>query len=203
MKKILQVTHKEGSGHWLMEAMFRNQYVDILQNQAESTTWEKKKPKYSLRKMKHKPISKVETKMENNFQISNKRLGEFCGIKRRLQCSCKIRKTISRLYSELKTRRHGGNYFDKLGTGKASGRILCLSLYFICIFTDPLKMNLKRGKMTHKLLRKCNQWRMIERIGFFTGIDKAEKHNKMFAESGYRVKSCLQGGLEERQERQG
>lgn len=49
-----------------MEAMFRNQYDDILQNQAKSTPWEKKKPK---------PIWKVETKMENNFQISNKRLG--------------------------------------------------------------------------------------------------------------------------------
>lgn len=74
-----------------------------------------------------------------------------------MKCCCKIRKTNSRLYSELENRSHSGNYFDKLGTGKASGRILCLILDFICIFTDPLKINLKRGKMIHKLLRKCNQ----------------------------------------------
>lgn len=112
-----------------------------------------------------------------------------------------IRKANSRLYSELEDRRHGGNYFDKLGTGETSGRILCLILDFICILTDPLKMNLKRGKITHKQLRKCNQWRMIERIGFFTGIDKAEKYNKIFLESCYRVESCLQRDLEEGQER--
>lgn len=145
----------------------------------------------TLRKKKPKSTPKVETKMENNFQISNKRLREFCGIKTRMQCCCKIRKTNSRLYSELENRRHGGNYFDKLGTGEASGRILCLILDVIWIFTDPLKMKLKRGKMTHKLLRKCNQWRMIERIGFVTGIDKAEKYSKIYAESCNRVKSCL------------
>lgn len=66
-------------------------------------------------------------------------------------------KTNSRLYLELENRRHGGNNFDKPDTGEASGRILCLILDVICIFTDPLKMNLKKGKMTHKLLRKCNQ----------------------------------------------
>lgn len=95
--------------------------------------------------------------MENNIQISNKRLGEFCGIRTRMQCCCKIRKTNSRLYLELENRRHGGNSFDKPDTGEASGRILCLILDVICIFTDLLKMNLKKGKMTHKLLRKCNQ----------------------------------------------
>lgn len=35
-----------------------------------------------------------------------------------MKCCCKIGKTNSTLYSELKNRRHGGNYFDKLGTGK-------------------------------------------------------------------------------------
>lgn len=103
------------------------------------------------------PQQRWKTKMGNNFQISNKRLGEFCGIKTRMQCCCKIRKTNSKLYSEQENRRHGSNYFDKPGTGEASGRILCLIFDVICIFTDPLKMNLKRGKMTHKLLRKCNR----------------------------------------------
>ena len=84
--------------------------------------------------------------MENSLQTPKERLGEFWGIKTKMQCCCKRRKTNFRLYSELENRRHGGNYFYELGTGGASERIWCLILDIICIFTHPLKMKLKRGK---------------------------------------------------------
>jgi len=92
-----------------MEAMVRNQHDEILQNQLQKVLLGEKKPKNQNH---NKPQQRRKMKMENNFQIAKKRLGEIRGIKKKLQCCCKTRKTNSRLYLELENRKHGGNYFD-------------------------------------------------------------------------------------------
>lgn len=112
---ILQITQEEGDGHWLMEAMVRNKQEEILQNQLQKVFLGTKPP--------HNRGTKP--KRGITFKYQRKGLGSSGGLKQECNVAAR-RKTNSRWCSELKNRQHGGNYFDKFGTGGASGRIWCL-----------------------------------------------------------------------------
>lgn len=73
IRKTKKFTSNTQRREWmLMEAMFRNQYDDILQNQAKSSPWEKRYPK---------PYQRWKPKWNITFKYQIKDLGNSVELK--------------------------------------------------------------------------------------------------------------------------